>query len=235
MPTQIWSDTYLNQVLLDAAHDIVGQVKCLFDRYYLATTAGTPVYTLPEYTKGVKRITWRGKELTPVSWMELEALAPGQAFVSSGVKVEGTSSVPQFYAFHPTNILDIKFYPTPNESLSATGGDPFSPTPNEERCTVSCWRAIDDAIPRATLPGYINRRTRKAYALWRAYGKEGIGQNSKASMYYQERYKFLIDMFRRINSGAFAVIRYQLDDGLPPRGRRPAKPVLPPNFEQVTY
>lgn len=231
----IWSDTYLNQVLTDAAHDIVSQVNCLFHRFYLETTSGTPVYTLPDKVKGIKRITWRGKELTPLSWMELEALAPGNAFISVGVNTDGTASVPQFYALHPTNILDIKFYPTPNESLSSTGGDPFSPTPNEERCTISCWRAIDDSIPEATLPGYVNRRTRKAFALWRAYGKEGIGQNSKASMYYQKRYKLLIDLFRKINGGTFACIRYAFDEGLPPMGRRPAKPVLPPNFEQVRY
>lgn len=232
---QIWSDTYLNQVLTDAAHDIVSQVNCLYHRFYLATTSGTPVYTLPEKVKGIKRITWRGKELTPVSWMELEAIAPGQAFVSSGVNVEGTASVPLFYALHPTNILDIKFYPTPNETLSNAGGDPLSPTPNEARCTISCWRAIDDSIPEATLPGYINRRTRKSFALWRAYGKEGIGQNTKASIYYKNRYKLLIELFHKINSGAFLAIQYQLNEGLPPRGRKPAKPVLPPNFEQVTF
>lgn len=235
MASNIWSDTYLNQVLSDAAHDIVSQVNCLFHRFYLTTVSGTPVYTLPDKVKGIKRITWRGKELTPLSWMELESIAPGQAFVSGAIKIEGSSSTPQFYALHPTNILDIKFYPTPNESLSATGGDPLSPTPNEARCTISVWRSIDDSIPEATLPGYVNRRTRKAYALWRAYGKEGIGQNHKASAYYKERYKFLIGLFRKINSGAFACIRYQLDEGLPPMGRRPTKPVLPANFESVRY
>lgn len=231
----IWSDTYLNQVLTDSAHDIVSQVNCLFHRFYLATVSGTPVYTLPGKVKGIKRITWRGKELTPMSWMELEALAPGQAFVSTGVQTPNTASVPQFYALHPTNILDIKFYPTPNETLSDVGGDPLSPTPNESRCTISCWRAIDDTIPEATLPNYVNRRLRKAYALWRAYGKEGIGQNSKASLYYKQKYMLAISMFRKINAGAFACIRYQFDEGLPPMGRRPAKPVLPANFEQVRY
>jgi hypothetical protein len=231
----IWSDTYLNQVLLDAAFDINSEVPCLFHRFYLATTLGTSVYTLPDKVRGIKRITWRGIELDPLSWQEMEQMAPGLAFVDSGTKFEGSSSRPQFYALHPTNILDIKLYPTPSESFSAAGGDPYSPTVNEERCTISCWRQVDTTITTASLPSYIDRRTRKAFALWKAFGKEGKGQNSNASNYYKSRYGFLIKMFTKINAGCFLSTRYQIDDGLPPRGVKPAKPTLGPNFERVRY
>lgn len=231
----IWTDAYLNQLLQDAAHDIICEVPCLFHRFYLSTTNGLSVYTLDEKVRGIKRITWRGIELDPLSWQQMEAMAPGIAYVNSGNKFEGTSSRPQFYALHPTNIHDIKFYPTPSESLSAVGGDPYAPQPNEERCTISCWRNVDTAIASASLPGYIDRRTRKAFVLWKAFGKEGKGQNSRASDYYKARYQFLVKLFSQINAGCFASTAYQLDDRLPAQGRKPAKPTLGPNFERVRY
>jgi len=234
MPT-IWSDNYLNQLLQDAAHDITDEVNCLFHRFYLATTADISVYTLPDKVKGVKRVTWRGIELDPLSWQDMEAMAPGIAYVNNTTKFEGTSSRPQFYALHPTNIHDIKFYPTPSEAFVDTGGDPYSPQPNESRCTISCWRNIDTDIPAASLPTYIDRRTRKAYVLWKAFGKEGKGQNLTASDYYKQKYQFLLRFFSQINAGCYASTRYQLNDGLTRRSRKPAKPTLGPNFERVRY
>jgi hypothetical protein len=231
----IWSDNYLNQLLIDAGADINNQVKALFHRFYLTTTSGTSVYTLPDKVKGIKRITWRGKELEPASWTDLLALAPGLSFVDAGDRVEGTSSVPLYYALHPTNIHDIKFYPCPNESLSATGGDPYKPTPNEERCTITCWRSSDTTDSLASLPNYIDRRTRKAYVLSQAFAKEGKGQDSKAAQYYLTKYNFLVQKFQQINSGCYTCIRYQLDDKLSNYGRKPAKPVLPPQFENIVY
>jgi hypothetical protein len=234
MPS-IWSDTYLNQLLDDAAHAVTSSVPCLSHRFYLATTSGLSVYTLPAKVNGIKRITWRGIELWPMSWQEMEQINPGLAYVNTGTRMEGTSSRPQYYALHPTNILDIRFYPTPSESFSATGGDPYSPQVNEERCTISCWRNIDTSDPTASLPTYIDRRTRKAYVLWRAFGKEGKGQNSRASLYYKQKYQYLINSFGLINAGCFTSTRYTLGDELPASNRKPAKPTLGPNFERVRF
>ncbi len=232
---QIWSDNYLYQVLSDAASDIVQEVDCLFHRFYLATTAGTPVYTLPDKVRRIKKITWRGIALDPMGWQDAEALFPSFANAGGSNNIDGSSSRPQYYALHPTNIKDIRLYPTPSETFVDTGGDPYKPLTNEARCTITCWRSIDLDDPLASLPTYIDRRTRKAYALWKAFGKEGPGQNSTASAYYLARYQFLMNAFKKINSGVYAAIRYTLNDGLDSFKKRPARPTLPPNFERVRY
>jgi hypothetical protein len=73
--------------------------------------------------------------------------------------------------------------------------------------------------------------------LWKAFAKEGKGQDLTASAYYEKKYNFLISQFTSINESVFLAKRYQLasDIELSARGARPAKPSLPPNFERVIF
>jgi hypothetical protein len=228
----IWSDSLLTQLTEDAAKAVNLTVPFAYHRFYLATTAGVSVYNLPEKVKSITRITWRGKKLEPLSWEEAMILYPGLVYADSSHKEEGSSSVPYHYVQHPTNRRHIRILPTPNESLLDTGGDPYAPLPNEAFCTVTCWRYWDET--EAPLPDYIDQRIRKAYALWKAFQKEGVGQDMKASSYYESKYEFLLEQFKRINSSVFVSKKYSLASQNF-MGRRPPKPVLPPNFERVIY
>lgn len=232
----IFSDALLTQLDSDATSDIVSQVPCIFYRFYLGTTAGQDVYTLPGFVKSVIRITWRGVALTPLSWEEMTLLTPTTMFLGVGNPQNvstGTTGNPLWYSFNPSNIFDIKFYPPPAYSFLTTG-DPYSPIV-EDRCIVSCWRTVDDTNPKATLPLYINRRTRKAYILSKAFQIEGKGQSIKIAAYYTKKFKFLIEQFRLINEGCFVSKRYQLgeNDLVTIDGFKYPKPTLNPNFERV--
>lgn len=237
----IWSDAYLTQLSTDAEQQINKDVQCIFNRFYLPTQQGVSVYTLPSFVRSVIRITWRGYGLDQENWEELTLLTPATVFVAQGSSqnVETSNSRPLYYALHPTNPYDIRLYPTPNESFNTTGGDPFSPSPNEPFCTVSCYRNIDStfADPTALLPRYIDRRTRKAYVLWKAFSQEGPGQNLTAAKYYQQKYTFLISRFTEINQGAFIGKIYGMDDGglLTNDGFKYPKPTLNPNFERTYF
>jgi len=233
----IWTDAFLEQLATDAEEDIQQAVTCIYHRFYLPVVAGTSVYTLDPLVRGIKRITWRGRKLDPCSWEDLQILTPHTAVVDNANRVETSQSRPFWYALHPTNIHDIRLYPTPNETFDAVTGDPFSPTPNEAQCTISCWRNIDITNPLYSLPTYIDRRTRKAYILWKAFEKEGKGQNLTASKYYAQKYKFLIGQFNSINQSPYVSKRYSLDDGTLStlEARRYPKPMLPPNFERIIY
>lgn len=230
----IWTDTYLNQLIADAGNDILAAVPCLFHRFFLPTTAGTSVYTLPGKCKSIKRITWRGIKIEPMGWEEFIALTPATAVVDPANRIEPAQGRPYFYVLHPTNVHDIRFYPTPNETFTDTADDPYSPAA-DAHCIVTCWREEDDTDPLATIPAYIDRRTRKAYAAWRAFEKEGKGQNSTAAGYYKKKYAFLIDMFTKINSGCFVSARHILQSDLELQGLNTHKPVLPSNYERVRY
>lgn len=240
LPT-IWSDAYLAQLETDAEQDInkrLGQV--IYHRFYLSVTQGVSVVTMPSFVRGIQRITFLGWKLEEVNWDELVWLTPATVFVGPGSSgnVETSQSRPYWYAMHPTNPWDVRLYPTPSVTLLTNGPDPYSPSVNEPYCTVSCWRSIDTTStdPTALLPPYIDRRTRKAFVLWKAFEAEGKGQNLKASAYYKGKYEFLIDRFNSINSSCYLSKKYSIDDGLLTLDQfRYPRPILPSNFERIIF
>ncbi len=230
----IWTDAFLNQLATDAENKIVADVPCLFHRFCLVTTAGQSVYTLPPYVKGVRRVTWRGRKVEPLNWEQFVLLTPATVVVNNATRIESSNSRPQWYTRHPTNVQDLRFFPSPDESFDGTG-DPMSPDVGPT-CIISCWRFVDISNPLASLPFYIDQRTRKAYILWKAFEQEGVGQDTRAAMYYKELYSFLIGQFKLINDGAFVSKKYSLGDnmfGL--ENYRYPKPILPPRFERIIY
>ena len=239
----IWSDSFLSQLSIDAEQQINKDVQCIFSCFCLPTQLGVSVITLPSFVRSLLRITWRGYGLDQLNWLELTLMTPATVFVAPGspANVETTISRPLYYAMHPTNPYDVRLYPTPNETFSANppGVDPYGPTPNQPSCVVSCYRNIDATFsdPTALLPAYADRRTRKAYALWKAFSAEGPGQNLAAASYYQAKYTFLVDRFRQINQGAYVGKQYGMDDRglLTNDGYRYPRPTLNPNFERTIF
>lgn len=236
----IWSDDFLNKLAIDAEQQINQDLRCIYFKFCMATVTGQMVYTLPDYVRSVLRVTWRGRKLDPVSWEELGLLTPATVFVGPGDpgNVNSVVSRPLYYAMHPTNPWDIRLYPTPNETFSDTGDDPWGPTVNGPACIVSCWRVPDVTFTDPTLlvPPYIDRRTRKAWVLWKAYGAEGKGQSLLAAAYYKAKYDFLIEQFRAINEGCFISKKYAIDDGsLSTNNFRYPRPLMPANFERVIF
>lgn len=237
----IWAEGYLSQLGNDALDQINIDVQAIWQRLYIPITAGLSVYTLPAFVRSITAISYRGYHLTAENWEEMTLLTPSTVFVSPSnpANVESGTGRPLYYAMHPTNPWDIRFYPCPGENLAATGGDVYGPTPNEPFCTISCYRSTDTTSVDLTaqLPAYILRRTQKAYVLWKAFAAEGKGQNLNASKYYKSKYDFLINRFREINEGCYVGKKYMIDDAglLTNDGNRQPKPLLPPNFERVYY
>lgn len=242
MSAQIWSDTYIQSLAVDAIGQIAIDVNCIYVRECVATQFGVSVIRLPNYVRTVRRVTWRGRTLDAMSFDELTLLTPATVFVdanSPNSNIESSIGRPLFYAMHPTNPWDIRLYPTPNESFTTSGEpNPYAPTFNSPSCIVDSYRMPDSTstIPTISLPIYIVRRTQKAYVLWKAFASEGKGQNLRASAYYKSKYDFLIGQFRLINEGAFVGKRYSIDEAsLTIEGYRWPKPMLPPQFERNYY
>ena len=227
MPT-IFSDTYLQRLLYEAERDAVNRVDYLFYRISLPIIAGQSVYRLPDEVRKIKRITWRGKKVDPLTWQEVASLSP-TSFVGGGANFEYSTSVPKYYSLHPNDIRNIRFYPTPNESLPLVEVGLEGPTIGD-CCIISCYRNPEQVENTPfQLPPYVQRRTTKAYAAWKAFSREGKGQNLTASEYYASKLEWLYRWFALINDGTFVSRRPRL---LAESGDRckVAKPVLPPNF-----
>lgn len=232
----IWSNSFLDQLKEDAGNQISTDINCIFNRSCFATTSGLSVYTLPQNLRQLLRITWRGLRVDPLNWDEFVSLTPNTAFATEADSVEVSISRPRFYTTHPTNLYDIRFYPTPNETFTGIG-DAFSPD-NGPKCILAYYQKVDDSSELTSLPAYIDRRTRKAYVLWKAFMAEGAGQNLRASVYYRNKYYYLISQFRRINDGCYLSRRPSLQpdySALTGGQYRMPKPTLGPNFERTEY
>lgn len=233
----IWSNNFLDQLEEDATQQINQDVQCIFEKCYLETTKGQSLYILPSFVRSLRRITWLAKQLDPVDWEQFTILTPATVVLNQpAFNEESVVSRPLYYAMHPTNPYAIRLFPTPDLSLSGTGGDPYSTIANEQRCALSYWRSTDESSPKTSLPPYIARRTKKSYILGKAYAAEGKGQNLKASQYYLKKYKFLIERFVMINSGCYVGKKYTLGDGiLELNAYRYPRPTLNPNFERTIF
>lgn len=221
----IFSESYLQRLLFEAERDAVNRVDFLFDRFSLLVTAGISTYELPRFFRKMKRVTWRGQKVDPITWQELASLAPSN-FVPG---YEYSTGVPKYYSLHPNNVRSIRFFPTPNENLPAIQLGLEGPA-IADCCIISCYRGPEEAeVTKWQLPPYIQRRTTKAYAAWKAFAREGKGQNLAASEYYGDKLSWLYDWFSRINDGSYVSRRPRL---LAENGDKckVARPVLPPNF-----
>src|SRR4030042_1555405 len=168
----LWDESYLNRLLDEAEDYLYTSVRCIFDRYGLDITAGQSVYTLPNYTKHILRITYKGKKLYPLTFQEFCILNPASAVVSESYKVESPNSTPLYYVKHPTNFYDIRLYPTPSETISAPISNLFGSACGSG-LIVSCYRTFSIDQPYLQMPRYLTRRVKKAYVLWKAFAKEG--------------------------------------------------------------
>lgn len=221
----IWQDSFLNRLAEDGAQDLVNRVPCLFHRFAIQISSGVSVYTLPVKSSRIRRITWLGRKLEPITFQELCMIDPNFVFVDQLNKVDIPQGTPQYYVLHPTNINDIRFYPCPNIDVAVDGKDVYGEGA-DTNVIVSCFRNIDGTDPKAQLPDYIYRRAIKSYVLWKAFLSEGKGQDLKAANYYKSKYEYYVNHFSDINSDIFVSKKYSLVAG----EYRPARPVLPPNY-----
>lgn len=226
----IWDETYLNQLLDDAEEYITASVNCIYDRFALSVTTGQSVYTLPSYVKNIVSVTWKGKKLYPLSFIEFCAINPANAVVSESTKVEAPSSIPHYYVKHPTNYYDIRFWPTPSETIVAGTTNLFG-SAISSNVIFSVYRTQATTQSYLYLPLFLKRRIKKAYILSKAFAKEGKGQDIEAAQYYTKKLEYLIEALKEINSNVYLGKQYLLNDTFNTgRFGTPARPILPPEY-----
>ncbi len=228
----IWQDAYLTTLLNEAEKRISSDLDLHFTKYALTIVSGTSTYTLNANIKRVMYITWKGKKLDPLAFNEVNDLAFQTAVVSSGIKEEYTGGTPKFYTVHPNNMSVIRLIPTPNESITPTGSEDLWAAPDiSTNCVVSCYRYADPASSEFSLPDYLGRRYKKHYALYRAFLKEGKGQNPVAAAYHKKKFNAQLEMLKLINANTYVSKRSLLEpQGVNEYSFGAGVPQLPSNY-----
>lgn len=229
--TLIWADSYLDRLRADGEQDMCNRVPCLFHRFAIQITANTSVYTLPVKTSRIRRVTWLGRKLDPITFEDMTLINPNFVYADANNKTDiPVSSKPDYYMLHPTNLNDIRFYPCPDTSITIDGANVYG-VGTDTNVIISCFRNIDGTNEAFQLPDYIYRRSIKAYVLWKAFAAEGKGQNMAASNYYRSKYEYYVKMFIKLNEDSFVSKKYSLSSNIM-TGPLKARPVLPANFER---
>jgi len=196
----IWSNEFLNRVALEAEIEIAKQVPCIIDRYSSAVGLHQSEILLPDYVNNIRRVFWRGERLIPYSGLSVpdwnydqetyqngafEHTAFTSAFHIGGLVQTGSWGKPHsyFYSHFGENVMRLN--PSSNEELPQYTNGLFD-TNIGNGLIIEFYRVPDGVNWR--IPEYFRRRTIRAYVLWKAYAKEGDGQNIKASDYFKARY-----------------------------------------------
>lgn len=220
MPT-IWSDSYLQRLANDAELDIVlKRIINVWARKSYATVAETATITLASDVLDITAVTWKGKPLSPLSTIELEAM--DQNYRAS------IHSEPQFYTRQMDGGYVLRLYPCPNESLSIDDTDLYTGAGIRRRLIVSYWRRPDNASNYFELPDYIARRLIKVGVLQEAFAAEGKGQNLQAAEYYKNKKDVMYSLVQKIAQKRQRAKKRQIG----PSGRfgRPKRVGLHPDF-----
>lgn len=217
----IWSTDYLNRIALEAETEIAKELNCIIDRYSLAVEQYLSEYPLPSFITNIRRVIWKGFRLDPVSHVNspyysipIETYSEDDVFdvtifqedtfdsgaitISNGAA--GGRPLSYFYSGFGENI--IKFNGPANETIGFYSNLWSSDIPNA--VIVEFYRTPDGLNWK--IPHYIRRRTIKNYVLWKAFAKEGPGQNLNASAYFETRYLITLEKARSIINNIYRTV-----------------------------
>lgn len=214
----IWTDTYLSQLIEDGERDIVSRVSPIFTRFSISVTSGVRGATLPVSTMGIIQVTWKGKRIYPLYQAEM---------IEKSAIYRSEAGEPRWYLLSNEGLLNLKFFPVPNESIAADDTNIYG-SDIANRVIVSAYRWPNTQQSTYDVPDYIARRTVKAYVLWRAFLREGKGQNLKAAHYYQKKYELLVNEYKQAKE-RLTDAKQVLNDQYR-RSGKPAAPRLAPDF-----
>lgn len=214
----IWTDEYLSQLLEDGERDVVSRISPIFTRFSITVTAGVRGATLPVSTMGILQVTWKGKRIYPLYQDEM---------IDKSAIYRTEQGEPRNYLISNEGLLNLKFFPVPNESIASDDSAIYG-SGIRDRVIVMAYRWPNTQQATYDLPTYIARRTVKAYVLWRAFQREGKGQNLKAAQYYKRKYEVLIVKYKQVKESL--VDAKIIVDDYRRRGQKPPRPQLAHNF-----
>lgn len=172
-----FSSDLITRFSQEAEYEFAREFPCIIARYALNIIAQTSIYTLNSNVIDIRKITWKGRRIDPISYRRYREVF--------GPSATGT---PDYYIYNNVGQSQIKFIPTPIVTIGSVTNDLYgSEIPN--RVIVECY--IMPNFSTYTIPSFIRRRLLKAYVMMKCFSIEGRGQNLKAAKYWEDKWNFL--------------------------------------------
>ncbi len=186
----------------------------LVDRLSLTLVAGTATYTLPDYVRSIKRVTYLGTMIDP-----LTRRAQRDAFQGATQR-----SKPFWYIFNNIGLNKIQLFPVPAVNLAAGTTDLWgSDIPTS--CIIEFYRITNNTT--FVLPTWIRRQLLKQYVAWQCFMVDGPGNNLKLAQYFKKRWELRSKEFGGLLDELFYTPRKLCLTAIGGSGWYPGQPILP--------
>jgi hypothetical protein len=169
---------YSNEGEADFARDY----PCIVERISIAIVAGTAIYTLPEYVIDIRKITWNGKRMFPLTHRTYR-----EAFNEIS-----TGAAPEYYVVNNIGQMQIRFFPIPSVNVAELTDDLWGD--NIGNCVIVEYFRTPDFIDNL-IPDFIRDKILNAYAMKNCYAMDGRLQNLKAAKYWNNQWGFLKNLY----------------------------------------
>jgi hypothetical protein len=241
----IWTSAQLEAWALEAEQDIVKQVPCIVDRIALDIRSGNPLYEIPDDCVGIRRISWLGYKIYPLTKLETQALYPNEviadnffgafssafsdAFFVASSNSSTTTGRPYHWSYSGYAWNKIQLFPAPGVTIATTTTGLWD-SAISTNCIVEYYRLPNVSTQVHRVPSYVRRYLIKDAVLAKAFSIEGIGQDLQAAQWHGKRFEVNLEIFKAINSGVFVAKRQRLGIQNSLFENMRGKAVLPPQF-----
>lgn len=210
----LFSATTIQRFLEEGEDAFNDENNCIIKRVALSVTSGTPEYTISDSILNIRRITWKGKKLDPLTTRDARVHFQNM----------GQLGQPFWYLFNNIESNKIRFFPSPNETVASITTNLYgSEIPN--RVIIEYYSTTNSTT--ILLPSYFRRRLLKSYVLKSCFQIEGQGQNLKAAQYFDKKFKTLSVMYNGLLNELHNKPRKLVLQGMASTSYFPGRPVWP--------
>lgn len=197
----------------DGENDFCTEKHFLTDRYSMPIVSGTATYQLPDYILSIRRITFLGQKLDPMTVRD-------QREVFQSATQQG---LPFWYIFNNIGALKVKLFPTPNQNFTA--GVNLWSTDIPTSCIIEYYRANDDST--FVIPSWKKRQFLKAYVAKRVAQTDGPTMDFKATQFYNQLWMNNKGQFSELLDQLYGLARKLVISEIVSSNYFPGEPVLP--------
>lgn len=211
MPNLTNSD--FERFLDDGENDFCTERPFLVGRYSPPIVSGTSTYQLPDYILSIRRITFLGQKLDPLT-------KRNEREVFQSATQQG---LPFWYVFNNIGALKIKLFPTPNQNLAA--GTNIWSTDILSSCIIEYYRTNDDST--FVIPAWKKRQFLAAYVAKRACQTDGPSMDLKGVKFYTDLWMRNKEQFSILLDELYGLARKLVISEIVSSNYFPGEPVLP--------
>ena len=211
------STTDLQRFYDQGENDFCSEKQFLVDRLSINTQSGVSDYQLPDYVLSIRRISWLGQKLDPLT-------KRNQREVFQSATQQGT---PFWYVFNNiTTPCYISFFPKP-QAILPTSSNPWISTEIAKCCIVEFYRATDNT--NFVIPAWKKNQLLKNYVCLRAAMIDGGSYSKNSINYYKQKLNLYKQIFVEILDELYNAPRKLMVDEIVSSNYFPGEPVLPIN------